>query len=171
MNTTGHRQQIDDFEKHYDYDSTYMRELLETSPDGYEKFAAFLPLAGHRELLDRDDFWIAKLAGMRSEDCGACLQLNVRMALEAGVDRELVSAAVRTPAELPEALRDVYDFATAVAANNLSDQALIERIEARFDKGQLLELGLCISTTKIFPTIKRAVGYAKSCRLIEIAVS
>lgn len=170
MDQTDYSKQIDQFEAHYGYDSTYMRELLATSLEGFAKFNNFLPLAHHRELLDPEVSWIARLAGMRCEDCGECLQLNVRMALEAGVAQELVAAAIRDPQDLPENLKDVYDFAIAVATNDLTDTQLIERIEARFDKGQLLEIGLCVGTAKIFPAMKRAVGSAKSCRLMEITV-
>lgn len=171
MNAAEQLKMIDDFEAHYRYDGTYMRELLECSPEGYAKFADFLPLAAHREWLGRDEYWVAKIAAMQVEDCGDCLQLNVRMALEAGVPKALVEALIKGGAELPEALREVYAFAKGVAANTLIDQVLIERIWQRYDKGGLLELGLCVATAKMFPTIKRALGYTRSCSLIAIEVS
>ena len=83
MNMTEYRRMIDDFENHYNYDSTYMRELLESSQEGFARFNNFLPLSSHREKLNTEDYWVAKLAAMQVEDCGDCLQLNVRMALEA----------------------------------------------------------------------------------------
>ncbi len=171
MNAAEQLKMIDEFEAHYHYDSTYMRELLECSPEGYAKFADFLPLSAHREWLARDEYWLAKIAAMQVEDCGDCLQLNVRMALEAGVPKAWVEAAISGGEALPEALREVYAFARGVAANTLDDQALIERVGQRFDKGGLLELGLCIATARMFPTIKRALGYTRSCNLISIEVS
>lgn len=47
---------------------------------------------------------------------------------------------------------------------------LMDRMVARYDKGALLEFGLGIATAKVFPTIKRAVGNAKSCSLVDIEV-
>lgn len=170
MNKEDILKQIDDFEAHYKYDSTYMRELLETSPMGYDKFNNAMPLVSHRELLDTTSYWISKLAAMRAEDCGDCLQLNVRMALEDGVDKEIVSAVVNGGAGLTDDLKDVYYFSIGVAENSLNDFTLIERIESRFDKGQLLEFGLSISTAKFFPTTKRAVGYTRSCSIVDITV-
>ena len=170
MNKIEHMRHIDEFEAHYRYDSTYMRELLETSPEGYEKFDNAMPLVEHRELLDANSYWVAKLAAMKSEDCGECLQLNVRMAVEAGIDKAIVEATIKGGRDLPAELMDVYDFAVGVAANILDDEALVARIESRFNKGQLLEFGLCISTAKFFPTTKRALGYTKSCSLLEVAV-
>lgn len=162
--------QIGQFEAHYKSDSTYMRELLETSPEGFAKFNNFLPLASHREKLSANDYWVAKLATKQVADCGECLQLNVRMALEAGVSKPLVLAAINGGNELPESLKDVYRFAKSVAKNELFDSDLMDRMLARYDKGSLLEFGLCIATGMVFPIIKRAVGSAKACHLSKIEV-
>lgn len=170
MTMTDYRQMIDDFENHYNYDSTYMRELLESSPEGFAKFNNFLPLTSHREKLSPEDYWVAKLAAMQVEDCGNCLQLNVRMALEAGVSKKLIEAIIKNNSALPENLKDIYNYAKAVAAHSQIDTALMGRIEARYDKGGLLEFGVCIATAKVFPTVKRALGYTKSCSLIDIKV-
>ena len=162
--------QINQFEQHYQYDSTYIKELLETSPQGYEKFSNMQPLALHQELLRRDDFWVTKLAAMKAQDCGACLQLNVKMALEAGVDKETVSKAIKSPERLKEEQYDLYCFAQSILNGVPDDLDLVKRIESRYSKGQLLEIGIAVSTASIFPMIKRAVGYTRTCSIIEIKV-
>ncbi|QDT40579.1 Carboxymuconolactone decarboxylase family protein [Gimesia alba] len=162
--------EIDEFETHYQYDGTYLRELLALSPDGYAKFAAFRPLAYYQGSLDKETFWIAKLATMQVEDCGECLQLNVRFALENGIAREIIEAVLQGGDGLSEELRDLYDFAVQVASSRDLDPALEERIQSRLSRTALLDLGVCIASAKVFPTIKRAAGYANSCRLIEIQV-
>jgi alkylhydroperoxidase family enzyme len=168
MNTRDFRKEIDEFEARYRYDSTYLRELLEHSPEGYAKFDNFMPLAGHREKLDPTAYWVAKLAAMQVEDCGDCLQLNVRMALENKVSKQVIESVLKGGKGLPEDLHDLYQFAVNVAAHNSTEIGLAERIETRFDKGALLELALCIATAKVFPTIKRTLGYTRSCSLVEI---
>lgn len=170
MNTNEAHKQIDDFEAHYQYDSTYMRELLEHSAEGFAKFNAMVPLSSHQEKLSNEDYWIAKLAAMQVEDCGECLQLTVRMALEQGVDKPLIAATINAASTLPENLKDVYYYAKAVAAHTTIDSELMDRIKTRYDKGMLLEFGLCIATAKVFPTIKRALDYTNSCSLIKIEV-
>jgi alkylhydroperoxidase/carboxymuconolactone decarboxylase family protein YurZ len=170
MNTAEAWKQIDEFAAHYKYDGTYMRELLESSPAGFMKFNNFLPLSSHKEKLSTEDYWVAKLAAMQAEDCGECLQLNVRMALEAGLSKDLIKAVLSGGKALPENLRDVYRYARGVARHAPVEDDLMARMEARYDKGALLEFGLCIASAKVFPTIKRAVGYAKSCMLIAIEV-
>jgi hypothetical protein len=170
MNSTDYRNEIDNFEAHYKYDSTYMRELLDHSLEGFAKFNSFLPLSSHMEKLKPEEYWVAKLAAMQVEDCGECLQLNVRMALEAGIARALLHAAIQGGQELPEQLRDVFNYARSVANHEMVDNDLMNRIETRFDKGAMLEFGLCIATAKVFPTIKRAVGYTRTCSLVEIEI-
>ncbi|MFV1983873.1 MAG: carboxymuconolactone decarboxylase family protein [Thiohalomonadales bacterium] len=170
MNNNEELKQIDDFEAHYKYDSTYMRELLKYSPVGYAKFSAFIPLSSHKEKLSIDEYWVAKLAAMQVEDCGECLQLNVRMALEAGVNKNIIEAVIKEDSALLGNLADVYRYAKDVAAHKQIEASLMDRIESKYDKGMLLEFGLCIATAKVFPTIKRAMGYTKSCNLIEIEV-
>ncbi len=71
---------------------------------------------------------------------------------------------------MPELLRDVYAYVTEVCANRIPDEDLQESIEANFDKADLLEMGLAIASARVFPTIKRTIGIAQSCSLIEVGV-
>ena len=170
MNKAESLQQINDFEAHYRYDSNYMRELLESSPAGFEKFNNFLPMARHREQLANVDYWVARLAAMQAQDCGECLQLTVRMALEAGMDKPLIELILSGGDELPEELKDIYQYAVQVTVNGTPNEQLLDRIQRRYSRGELLEFGLCIASAAVFPMIKRAIGNAKSCRLMEIEI-
>ncbi|MFP2770260.1 hypothetical protein [Oceanisphaera sp. KMM 10153] len=170
MTSAEYLEQIDGFEAHYQHDCGYLREFLEHSPEGYAKLAAFIPLTSHREALSVEQFWIAKLAAMQVADCGSCLQLNVRMALENGVAPSLIQATINGGSKLAEPLKDIHDFATSVASYRLADPLLEARIHAQLDHGQRIELGACIASAFIFPTLQRALGYAKSCNLMEIEV-
>jgi len=170
MNHAAYEKEIDGFEAHYQYDGTYMREMLEHTPEAYALFVHVLPLAKYRQRLEPGEYWVAKLAAMQVEDCADCLQLNVRMAQEAGISRHIVEATLKGGAELPVNLQQVYVYAKQVASHAQPDAKLMARIEAQYSKGAILEFGLCIATAKIFPTIKRAMGYTKNCNLIEIQV-
>lgn len=170
MNTTDYRKMIDDFENHYNYDSTYMRDLLESSLAGYEKFSNFLPLARHRERLGTEAYWVAKLSAMQVGDCGDCLQLNIRMALESGVEKPVIESVLNGGDTLPAELNDIYHYAKQIASNDSVAPELLDRISERYDKGDLLEFGLCIAAGMVFPVMRRAAGYAKSCSVMEIEV-
>lgn len=170
MKTTNYLNMINDFEQHYQYDGTYMRELLAASTEGFKRFHNFLPLSEYREKLSLEDYWIGKLAAMQVEDCGDCLQLNVRMALEAGLAKSVLEAAIGGGEHLSDRLQDIYHYARHVASNDSVDFELLDRIASRYDKAALLELGICVATAKVFPTVKRALGYTRNCRLVEIEV-
>lgn len=168
MTREEHLQEMETFSRRYRYDMSYLEEFLQGSREGYEKFANFRPLSYHREFLPLEIYWVSKLAAMQVADCGACLQLNVRQALEAGIEKPLVQACLQGGSRLPENLKDVFDFATAVASYRNIDPQLEERIDAQLDKSQRIELGVCVATASVYPTIKRAMGYTQSCSLVEI---
>jgi len=65
-----------------------------------------------------DVYYVAKLAAMKTEDCGECLQLNIRFALEQGISKELVRAVINGGNNLPEDLKEVHDFVVAIATND-----------------------------------------------------
>ena len=71
---------------------------------------------------------------------------------------------------MPNNLRVIYEFVIKVEARHLIESDLKDRINELFDKGAQLELALCIATAKVFPVIKRVLGYTKSCSLVEIKV-
>ncbi|WP_193163464.1 carboxymuconolactone decarboxylase family protein [Microbulbifer hainanensis] len=168
MDIEEHRQGLQDLAERYRYDVSYLLEFLEGSPSGFAKFADFRPLSYHREFLSLESYWVSKLAAMQVADCGACLQLSVRMALEAGVDRALVEACIQGGSRLPEDLKDIFDFATAVSGYRNLDPQLEARIAAQLDKRQRIELGVCVATASVYPTIKRSLGHTQTCSLVEI---
>lgn len=161
-------QQLTNFENHYQYDAQYLKDMLTLAPSSYEKFAGFQPMAHHRDLLPLDAFWIAKIAGMQTEDCGGCLELNVKMAKEQGVASDLLKAALKGGQDLPADLNLVYRYARQVAAQGSVDEAILSDMENTYSQGQRLEFGLAIAAAKVFPTIKRAVGMKEACALISI---
>jgi hypothetical protein len=170
MDTNAKVQYLDNFETHYKYDARYLRDLLETSEEGFDKFNAFMPMSTHKQALSTEAFWVAKLSAMRAEDCGSCLQLNIRMALESGVSKPIIESVLYSKETLPTELKRVYDFATSIALNeNLSstDQTAIDEALTKSEK---IEIGLCVAAARVFPTLKRAAGYSKACNLMEFEV-
>jgi hypothetical protein len=170
MNTEKALAEMDAFDNHYGYNSDYLRELLKYSPGAYETYEAFLPMASYRNASDLDVSFVSKIATMRTEDCGPCVQLNIRMALEAGVSKEIIKGALNKGAGLSKELKDIYDFSVAVATNETIPSGLRETIESRWGKEVLMELAISIASTKIFPTLKRALGHARNCALADLEV-
>ncbi|WP_096086294.1 carboxymuconolactone decarboxylase family protein [Agaribacterium haliotis] len=168
MNTTSkHQQAIDAFESHYQYDGSYMRELLASSPTAYQLFSDFLPLAHYREQLTLEDYWLAKIAALQTADCGACLQLNIKMAREQGLPNALIRMVIKSDAALPEDLKQVASYARQLVGPEGVDKELMQHMRKRYSQGQLLEFGLCVASATVFPMIKRAIGATQSCSVID----
>jgi len=162
---------LEGFQSHYNYDTTYMKDMLKFAPSAYEKFEAFLPMASHVNETPKDVIYVSKIASMQNEDCSACLQLNVDMAIEAGVSKEVISEVVFNEGKnLSQDLKDVYDFTIAVARNIQVSDELYAKMNASYSKEIMMEIALGIASTKVFPAIKRVLKDDVSCSLIQVKV-
>ncbi|HEX8181090.1 MAG TPA: hypothetical protein VF525_16200, partial [Pyrinomonadaceae bacterium] len=123
-----------------------------------------------RRRLPAAPYHVARLVATRHEDCGACVQIEVNLARKSHVPVAVLRAVLNDRAdELPPDLADVYHFARAVVA--AEDQPeLRERLRAHYGAEAFVELALGIAAARVFPTTKRALGYATSCALVEVQV-
>jgi len=154
------------FSRQYDYDIAYMEELLERSPEAYQAFLGAMTMSGLSKAAPPELAAVARMAALRVEDCGPCLALSIKMAREAGVSEAVIRGALRNGEGLEGDARDVRKFAHAVAANEPLDEAWREELEQRLGKEVIAELAVIIAGVRIYPAVKRALGYAKSCSLI-----
>ena len=148
----------------------YMRHVVRVSLRAFLKFALFTPLAAHGRKLPINLYYIACFVATRHEDCGTCVQITVNMARRDGVRDDLLRALIAGhPEQLPDEARDVYLFTDAVV-NTDEDKAapLRERLRAGLGEEALIELSFAIAAARVFPTVKRGLGYATSCALVEI---
>src|SRR5689334_5939036 len=103
------------FERRYDYDTSYMRELLAIDRRAFLAFARACKLADYRRDLPRDVAIAAGLTSIIAEDCGPCTQLGVTLALEAGCKPQVIAAIIRgDEAALPDDVALGRRFARAV---------------------------------------------------------
>jgi len=162
---------LEGFQSHYSYDTSYMKEMLSVAPSAYEKFEAFLPMASHIEATPKEVLYVCKITSMQYEDCSACLQLNVDMAIEAGVEKEIIKEVLFNKGKnLSSSLKDVYEFSLAVAKNSPISEELYDKMHTKYSKEILMEMALAIASTKVFPAIKRVLKDDVSCSLIDIKV-
>jgi hypothetical protein len=158
---------IDKFEAHYDYDCNYMRTMRSSSADGFKTFVDFMPMGQYSKALDNETQWVSRIAAMLTEDCGGCVQLNIKMAIEAGVDKELVRTIILSPENLESNLKLVYDYSKSVALNSTDHNELSQEIRKLYSSEQVTEFALAIAAAKVYPTLKRALGEFKSCALYK----
>jgi alkylhydroperoxidase family enzyme len=149
----------------------YCRFIIRASLRASFKFAKFLAVDEYRRVLPPGPLYVARIVATRHEDCGTCVQIAVNQARKAGVPAELLRAVLNGNLDaLPEESRDAYRFAEAVLTVNGDEDALRERIRLRYGDEGLIEMALAIATCRVFPTIKRALGYAVSCSAVAVRV-
>ncbi len=161
---------LDQFGRAYNYDVRYMQVMLDASQAAFEAFAAAQPLSGFRERLPLDAHFVARISIMQAEDCGACAQLNLRMALEAGVKRALLETLISQPAELPASLQDVREHALGVARGLPPDGERMARLRTTYGADGIAELAVCMVGARIYPTLKRSMGEAQTCQPLTLDV-
>jgi len=162
---------LEGFQNHYNYDTSYMKEMLLSNPKAFETFEAFLPMASFKDKVPIDVIFVVKLTSMKNEDCGKCLQLNVDMAIEAGVDKDIVKEVVFNEGKnLSNDLKEIYDFTLAVANKQSIEQSLYDKINKKYSKDILTEIALAIASTKVFPAVKRVLNDFYSCSVIQLKV-
>jgi alkylhydroperoxidase/carboxymuconolactone decarboxylase family protein YurZ len=164
-------QKIKYFGDHYNYNVGYLEKLLKETPDGMRAYESFTAMGQFKGSLSNEVYFVASLASIYTEDCGDCVQLNIKMALEAGVSEEVVRGALQMGGSLPEALELVRKFSQEVASNSVSDDVHAKMLESYGDQ-VIAELSLCIAANRVYPAMKRALGFAgKSCKIMDFDFS
>jgi hypothetical protein len=164
------RRRIAAFERHYDYDMSYARDLLAADPRAVLAIARVVPLSRYRRDVPADVYFAAKVTGTLAEDCGPCTQLVVAMGLEAGVPAATLAALVGgQEALLDEPVRLAAQFARAVLAHDSAADALREQLARRFGPRGIVSLGFAITSARIYPTLKYALGHGASCQRVVVA--
>jgi hypothetical protein len=158
------------FERRYDYDAGYLRALLAASPASFLKFGLLTGLTP-RQAAPAELLAAAGLVGVLREDCGPCTQIGVDMALENRVKRETLRAVLAGDrAAMGETARLGYDFARASLDRRLeAADTLRDEIARRFGERAVAAVALTIMTSRMYPTLKYALGYGKTCAKVTVA--
>ncbi|MDG2171007.1 MAG: carboxymuconolactone decarboxylase family protein [Opitutales bacterium] len=168
FNTSSAKTSLESFENHYEYDASYLHEVLDASPEGFEAFSKFGDMGMYRKTLSPEVFFVSKIAAAQTEDCGPCTKLNVRMAREAGVSDQIIRGAM-TGKGLRSDLEAVRVFSIAVAFNEVRPGQVEEMIDSYGREG-LAELALSIASMRVYPCMKRALGFDQSCAVASITI-
>ena len=147
----------------------YLRHVVDVSPTALLRFASIMPFANSRKVLPEDAWFVAQVVASQNEDCGTCLQITVNLAQQGGVDRALLRAAVDGDCGgMSQEMADVYRFTKLVLAAAGGEDDLRETLRERYGDRGLIELSYAIAASRIPPTVKRALGFAKSCSLAPV---
>jgi len=158
------------FERAFNYDASYMRDLLAVRPLTFLKFSIVTGL------VPRGDAPVAALAAAGvvaalREDCGPCTQIGVDMALKGGASPAVVRAILAgDEAGMGETAALAYRFAHATLDRDLeaADPARDE-IVRRWGQRGLVAIALTITTARMYPALKYALGHGKTCSRVVVA--
>src|SRR4029434_4379420 len=88
------RRAIDKFEREWNYDASYIRDMIDASPRAAWLFSRVTALGQFRRDLPIEACAAAGITAVRNEDCGPCTQLAVTMAERAGVSPAVLQAVL-----------------------------------------------------------------------------
>ena len=139
--------QLKAFEKAWGYDATYMHEMLDTDLAGFLRFSIVSALA-HPKGAPPAALAAAGITATMAEDCGPCTQIGVDMAAKGGVPAAVLRAVLARDLEASDALRD--------------------EVVRRWGRRGVTALGFALSGTRLFPTMKYAMGHGRACSRIVV---
>lgn len=163
--------EIAKFEKEWDYDMSYAREMMDANWDAFRGFGAVVKLGALRGVAPAEAMYAAKIGTTMAEDCGPCAQLTVTMAEREGVNAAALRAIVAGDVSaMPASASLGYRFAHATLAHDLAKlDRLRGEISQRWGKSAVVELAMAIAIARTYPTIKYAMGYGHACQQIRVA--
>lgn len=163
------RNRLAKFERRFDYDLSYAREILDADLGAFLAFARVQPMSKYRKDIPLDVLYAVKLVGTMAEDCGPCTQLMITMGLADGVDPKTLSAVVRgDEAMVSSDVRLGIAFARASLAHDPEAETHRDAIIARFGRRAVIALAFALTLSRVYPTMKYALGYGKACQRVVV---
>jgi hypothetical protein len=163
------RKVIDKFERDWNYDASYMRDMIEASPRAAWLFSRVGALGKFRRDLPYEAWCAAGITAVRHEDCGPCTQLAVTMAERAGVSGAVLRAVLADePGAMPPEVALVWNFTRATLAHDAAADEFREAIVKRWGRRALVSLAFAITAGRIYPTVKYALGHGKACTRVVV---
>ena len=164
------RSRLAAYEKKFNYDMNYARDILAADTKAFFAFAKVMKLGAYRRDVPKDVYWAAKLVGVLSEDCGPCTQLVVTLALADGIDPKLMASLVAgDEAALAEPVKLGVAFAKAAIAHDVAADDLRDDITKRWGPRALVAIAFAITEARIYPMLKYALGHGKTCQRVVVA--
>jgi hypothetical protein len=166
------RRQIDAFARGFNYDASYVREILDADLGALLKFSKIQAFGNYQKNVSDAALCAAKLVAVMAEDCGPCTQLGVTMAERAGVPAEVLRAILEgDESAMPPEVALAFRFARATLAHDAEADGLREEIVRRWGQKGLISLAFGIAGTRVYPTVKYALGHGQACTRVKVGGS
>lgn len=158
------RHQLNRLERQIGGSVDHLRHLADVSRQAFFKLMLTGPAATHRQAASLDMLHAVRIAAAAHEDCGSCLQIAVNLARRDGMAvtalRHLLNGQT---SELPQPVRTAFQFARSVLNRDGQDDHWRTLLRENFGDEVVVELSLTIAMARIFPTLKRGMGFATQC--------
>ena len=151
------RRQIAAFERTWNYDASYMHEVIDVDPRAMLAFGKLQAISNYRK------------AAPPAADCGPCTQLAIDMAQRGGVDPAVLRAIVtRDFKAMPTEAALAVRFTEATLRHAPEADELREEVVRQFGKCGLIALSFAILAARMYPTLKYALGHGRACTRLAI---
>ena len=163
------KRRLDAFERATGYDVTYVREMLDADVKAVMTLFKVQGMARYRKDVPREPWYAAALVGVLAEDCGPCTQLGITMAEREGVNPDTLRAIVAGDLRaMPDDVVVAYRFAKASLAHSPAADELRAEVVERWGKRGLISLAFALASSRIYPTVKYALGHGKACTRLTV---
>jgi hypothetical protein len=163
------RRTIESFERKWHYDASYLKEIVDLSPLAAWKFSLATSLGSYRRDVPPAAWFAAGITAVRSEDCGPCTQLAITMAEQRGVAPEILQALLKDDVTaMPEDVALAWRFTQATLAHDAAADDYRAVIAERWGPRAVVTLAFAITTARMYPTVKYAMGHGKICSRIVV---
>jgi len=161
---------VTQMERRYDYDATYLHELVDISTAGAVRYFTAQSFGRWQGPVPRDAWHAAAIGAALVEDCGPCVQIASDRAVEAGMPGQTIKALLCGEAADADAKLG-FDFARALLTATDNLDGLRDAVEARWGRQGIVALSTMAMVSRNFPVLKRALGHARTCQRVRIAGS
>lgn len=165
------RWQLNALERRLGAPVDHLRRLADLSLSAFGKLALIGPAAAHRRAASREMIHAARIAASLHEDCGPCVQMAVNLARHDGVPPQVLQAVLDADSEaMPAAVALAFEFARSVVSRDGCDESWRRQLLEQYGEPVVIELALAVAMARVFPTLKRGMGYATSCSRVTVEV-
>lgn len=162
---------IDALERRTGEDMTYGREIAREVPFGFWKFLLGGPLLQHQGSAPAELVHLARIGALGVEDCGPCLQMQVTEARKYGVDPGTLHSALAGGDGLSPPQKGALALGKVVAdVRAPGPDPLTEPLQEAIGRAGVVDLTLAAAAVRIFPALKRGLGYARSCSEVRVEI-
>lgn len=160
---------IDRTEHDTGYPADYLRDILASSKMGFFKLMlAFL--TPHPKHASKQLHQIAQLGAIQHEACGPCLEISKAYATGSGVSEATVHKLLCAP----ETASILSQAAFLLGRHVAGGEPLPETHKALLIEGVghhgLAELTVSAASVRIYPALKRGLGYADMCAIPNLKI-